>query len=550
MALQTKDFSVTAKSGHGKITYTYTIRVTEESIDPVQNCSQVTVQAILQQTYSGTAFSGYRTGVSCDIDGENIFSDYCRRTIAGRQEHIFYTWTGQLPHSADGTRTITLSGRLWQTTPADYTPPTMEIPEGVMTLTPIVRASQVGASDALIGGRTTVVITPADPAFTHTLAFRFWEETGYITQNGDISPEPVLLSGHTVSFLIPERFYQQIQDQAWDNCSLVCATYDGETLIGTHETTFRISTEEDRCRPLVQVRMEDVNPDTLALTADSQVLIRHMSCLRVHVQAEGAFGAWIIRKSVNGQLLTDPYVDIPQVQNPEISVTALDSRRYSTTLQQSLPVIPYVKLTNNAAVSRAEPGTGQAVITFAGNCYRGSFGAVDNSLVLRWRICPENGEFGPWQTQQAQIREDHTYSAQVILQDLDYTLPHRLQTQAVDALDTAQTELTILPGIPVFHWEKDKFFFHVPVQCDESIAGAYIRTWQALGQTQLTLTMEPEQTVFLFGGKHCGILSGDGSWWGSDLVTAGREAQQTHLFFPEGSSGTFLLISAQPFCIE
>jgi len=53
MALQTKDFSVSGKSGSGRITYTYTLRVTEESVDAVKNSSRVTIQAILQQTYSG-----------------------------------------------------------------------------------------------------------------------------------------------------------------------------------------------------------------------------------------------------------------------------------------------------------------------------------------------------------------------------------------------------------------------------------------------------------------------------------------------------------------
>ena len=127
MALQTKDFSVTAKSGHGKITYTYILRLTQHAVDPVKNCSQVTVEAILKQTYSGTAFSGYRTGVSCTVDGETLFSDYCRRTIAGREEHVFYTWEGEIPHRHDGSRVLNLGGKLWQTKKAEYTPPTMVI---------------------------------------------------------------------------------------------------------------------------------------------------------------------------------------------------------------------------------------------------------------------------------------------------------------------------------------------------------------------------------------------------------------------------------------
>ena len=127
MALMSKDLSLTAKSEHGKITYTYILRLTQHAVDPVKNCSQVTVEAILKQTYSGTAFSGYRTGVSCTVDGETLFSDYCRRTIAGKEEHVFYTWEGELPHREDGSRVLSLGGKLWQTKKAEYTPPTMVI---------------------------------------------------------------------------------------------------------------------------------------------------------------------------------------------------------------------------------------------------------------------------------------------------------------------------------------------------------------------------------------------------------------------------------------
>ena len=56
MALQTKDFSVTKKSAGGGITYTYIIRVTENSTNKANNTSNLTVKAILKQSYSGTAF--------------------------------------------------------------------------------------------------------------------------------------------------------------------------------------------------------------------------------------------------------------------------------------------------------------------------------------------------------------------------------------------------------------------------------------------------------------------------------------------------------------
>ena len=552
MALQVKDFSVTAKSGHGKITYTYIIRVTEHSIDPVKNCSRVTVEAILKQTFSGTAFSGYRTGVSCDVNGRNLFSDYCRRTIAGKAEHVFYTWNGEMPHDNDGTLTLQLSGKLWQTKPADYTPPTMQIPQEQMELTPIMRASQVGAADACIGSRTTVVITPSDLAFAHTLSYTFGQESGYISQYGGIVSEPVLLTGTTVSFELPERFYTQIPDQPSALCKLVCTTYDSAACIGTSETTFRVSIDPVRCWPAVQFTAEDINPKTLALTADPQMLIRHMSRLKITLKAQGAYGAWITQKTVNTKPLEGEELEIDQVQSGEVKTRVTDSRGNTLRMERFLPMIPYIKLTNHAAVSRTSPTGDQAVLTFSGCCYRGSLGKVNNTLRLRYRLCPEGGVFGQWQELEALADYDHTYRLETTVTGLDYTKTYTLQTQAVDALDEAECSLSILPGIPVYHWNKERFFFHVPVEFDGSVSGAYIRSYPLSGQDRIRLTVTPGQTVFLFGADAavCGAAGSSGQWWGSPNVTAEVTDDSLTLLLPQGCGGDLLLISPQPIYIE
>ena len=88
MALQTKDFSVTGKSSGGGITYTYILRVTENSVNAAANTSNVTVQAILKQSYSGTAFTTWYTGVSCTLCGSQIFSDYKQRSLSGTAERF------------------------------------------------------------------------------------------------------------------------------------------------------------------------------------------------------------------------------------------------------------------------------------------------------------------------------------------------------------------------------------------------------------------------------------------------------------------------------
>jgi hypothetical protein len=551
MALLTQDLSLTAKSGHGKITYTYILRITQNSTDPVKNCSHVTVEAILKQTYSGTAFSGYRTGVSCTVDGETLFSDYCRRTIAGKQEHVFYVWEGELPHREDGSRILRIGGKLWQTKKAEYTPPTMLIPEAEVELASIDRASQVGAADGVIGGRTTVVITPAAQDHTHTLHFQFGAEQGYICQDGSISALPVQLQNNTISFLLPESLYYQIPNKPWDYCTLTCTTYSGETAIGQQQAQFRVSADSLRCWPKAKCTVEDVNPATLALTGRSDRIIRYMSSLRVTLEAEGTYGAGIARRTVNGISLTQPYLDILQADGDRVHAVVEDTRGYRVEFNESLGLIPYVKLTNNARVQRTAPTSGQALLTFAGNCFRGSFGQVSNSLRLRYRLCPEDGEFTPWQELDCPVKYDQTYETEVLLTDLDYTKTYTLQTVAMDALEEAECTLTVLPGVPAFHWKKDGFFFHVPVAFDESLSGAYIRK-HTLSGTLLELDMAEKQSVFLLGGNGlvCGCLGSTGAWWGSPNVTVQCLDGHVTVSLPQGCSGELLLISTCPICIK
>jgi len=549
MALQTKDFSVSGKSGSGRITYTYTLRVTEESVDAVKNSSRVTIQAILQQTYSGTAFSGYRTGVSCELDGQSVFSDYCRRSISGKQEHIYYTWEGELPHREDGTLTVTVTGRLWQTKEATYTPPTLEITDGAWTLTPISRASTVGVSDGFIGSRTTLVITPAAEGCSHTLGYTFGEESGYISREGTVSKTPERMTDTAVSFLIPESFYAQIPDAPWGECQILCTTYREETELGSREAVFRVTAREELCSPLVQCTARDVNPATLALTGDPGVLVRYMSTLGCTVDAQGVAGAQIIRRQIGNTLLTEDFLEIPRAESGQILATAQDSRGYTGQHSLELPMIPYVLLTANPQISRPGPTASCGILRLSGSCFYGSFGTAQNSLTVRYRACPEGGVFGEWTQLPTQIREDHTYSLELEVPELDYTKSYTLLVQVSDALDTVQEQLSLQPGIPVFHWKKDRFFFHVPVEFDSLVSGAYIRSYTVYGQ-QINLQLEPGQTVLLFGGGVCGAVNEAGTWWGSEGVTPLAEEGLLRLTFSQPIGGELLLLSGRPFTIE
>lgn len=134
MALQTKNFSKTGTGGG--ITYTYTVRVTENSVDTANNTSNVTVQCILKSNYSGACFSDYTTTVTAVINGSTKINSSKKRACSGTSEHVYATWTGNITHNADGTLPMTVSGKISQLQP-DYFPSSGISVSGSMTATPI-----------------------------------------------------------------------------------------------------------------------------------------------------------------------------------------------------------------------------------------------------------------------------------------------------------------------------------------------------------------------------------------------------------------------------
>ena len=462
MALQTKDFLVTAPSASGGITYTYILRVTEESVDIAGNSSHITIQAILKQTYSGTAFYSWSTGVSCTVNGQQLFSDYRQRELRGTGEHIYYTWTGDLAHEDDGGLTLSVTGKLWQASPESFSPPTMVIPVGQMELTKISRASVLGASDAAIGSKSTVVIYSNDGAFTHSLRWVFGEMESYLNADGTVSDQEVFFRAGSLFFPIPESFYSQIPDSPWGTCNLTLNTYNEGEYIGTYQDGFRVMAVKEYCAPVLEPEVADRNPVTLALTGNELVLIRYHSTAVCAATVLAQNSASISAVTVNGYSMTGTR-SFENVETGSFLFRAQDSRGFETTVQKTLALIPYVRLTCNPTASRIAPTTGEVALTLQGNCFCGSFGAAQNDLTCRYRIKPAGGTYGPWQTIDIDPPQGGVYQTQLTLTDVDYTKVSTIQTEVKDALETVVAEVAVQPGIPVFDWGKDYFRFHVPV---------------------------------------------------------------------------------------
>ena len=99
-------------------------------------------------------------------------------------------------------------------------------------LTTIPRISAVKAADGVIGEAVGITVDRSSSLFTHTLRYRFGEATGVIAEN---------TSATELLWTPPMELCSGIPDRASAACSIICETYNGESIIGSRETTITLT---------------------------------------------------------------------------------------------------------------------------------------------------------------------------------------------------------------------------------------------------------------------------------------------------------------------
>lgn len=476
MTLQQKDFTGNYTSGTG-VKYTYTLRVEENSVDNEKNISSITVKAILSDSY-GITFTDWGTGVSCTLNGKEIFNDYKQRNYKGPGENVFYSWTGDIAHASDGTLKLKVGGQLWQDKPANWSPKKIEIRESdsnSMMLTPIARESTAGAADAYIGSYTTISVKRNSSSYTHEIKVQFGSIIGYIQNDWSLGDSSVKLTDTSISFNIPESFYDQIPNASSGECKLTVTTYNGDTQVGdATESTFKCLADPEKCSPSIKGNVVDVNRDTKSVTGDAEKLVRFMSTARCTPDANAKYGSSIVETKVNGMAVTGDSLDIPNVENNTFVFSVTDSRGFTATATVTSAMIPYVKLTCEASCKRVSPTSDKAVLNVSGDWFDGNFGKLDNYITVYYTVSGPSG----YDIDSQEIFEGTgKYNVSIDLDGLNYQEEYDVGVLVQDIVDGIGIgkSFTVHKGIPVFDWGEDSFRFNVPVYIGEKTLEQYIK---------------------------------------------------------------------------
>lgn len=255
-------------------------------------------------------------------------------------------------------------------------------------------ASKVACASFNIGSSTVITITRDKSSYTHTITYKFGNATGTIatkTSNTSIAWNPDKAT-----------LYAQMTNLTRRSGTVTCQTYDGNTLIGTTTATFYASAVKEDCIPTVTATIVDTNATTIALTGSSAKLIRYMSKPKVTMTATPKYSATIVSRQIYNPVgltaTTSPYT-FDTVYSDEFRVRATDSRGYSKETTYNVGFVEYdPAFFNSVYLKRTESTSTTATLTLKGYCFKGSFGAVSNTLTVKYRYKTGEGSYSSYVT--------------------------------------------------------------------------------------------------------------------------------------------------------
>lgn len=320
----------------------------------------------------------------------------------------------------------------------------------------IPRASSVTATDANIGSVSSINISRASANFTHTLFYSIDNGTNWIEFATGVET--------SYGWTIPTDFYNSIPDSKSLTCKIKCQTYNGETLIGEKETSFKVTVDEETNKPDVSATIKDINTVSTTLTGDTSKIVKYVSNVQVSISATAKNGASIVSKSVtcgDGKSLTENGT-IEAVESATFTAKATDSRGISNSVViNGLTLIEYIKLTLNANFYRVQPTTGEIALTFKGNYFNNSFGKTSNTLSLKYRYKVNGTDSWSSYANLTPMISENTYSngenAISLGSNFDYQLAYDFEIVATDKIGSYTFKQTVTKGIPNFDWGKDDF---------------------------------------------------------------------------------------------
>lgn len=436
------------------------LTITQNSQNVANNTSNITVKVIASWTYSSNNRTSPAPSGWVKIDGTQYnFSNTFNDSVTSTGSKTLYTKTVNIGHNADGSKTVSCNASF-----------ATGVSSGTITasaskaLTKIPRAASLTAAPNF-NDEANPTISYSNPAGNAVDKLEACISlTGAVD---DIAYRSISKTGSSYTFNLTTAERNLLRNATSKNSRSVSffvrTTIGGETYLSYTGRTFSIINGNPTLYPTV----EDINPITIALTGSVNRLVKYYSNAKVISGAAAVKGATISsQKIVNGSNSIPGNGTFIAVENATFTFNVTDSRGNSSSHTLSKPFVNYVKLTCNIGTG-TPTADGNFNFKVTGNCFNGSFGAVDNTLTVYYRYKVSGGEYGSWLAMTT-TKSNNTYTATADISGLDYQTSYIFQAYAVDKLATVYTAEKQIKSLPIFDWDADSFAFHVPLFLDNT----------------------------------------------------------------------------------
>lgn len=272
--------------------YNLCLDVITNSQNVANNTSNVTVNIRLVSLGSSYTIKATSTrNGSVTINGTK-YSFTFTSALTGNENKTLYTTTVDIPHNADGTKTLSVSAScdLGVTLTNVYYGNTTV--SGSTTLTTIPRSTPVTISGSgTFGSSKWIGHYRTSTAFTVTLRYVCGSSSGTIVSKS---------ATNETYWTPPKSLQSEIPKSTSTTITIYCDTYNGSTLIGTSSTSFTCNIASD-CVPTISGGVFS------CVETGEQTYYQTVNRMRAEIYCSGAYGSTITKyvMTVDGQSITN-----------------------------------------------------------------------------------------------------------------------------------------------------------------------------------------------------------------------------------------------------
>lgn len=326
---------------------------------------------------------------------------------------------------------------------------------------PSIKTFPNNTPDFNLGETITIHMNAVNASFRHTVYFLYGDKTYKIAEN----------VGANCQFntnLVAEDIYKITTSKKAYSGQIKVDTFLNGNLTGSKACHYNAHLV-DVDPAFTDFTYFDSNGTTKAITGNDQVFIQGQSRLSVKIAKEkkaeakkyatmtkylaSAFGISITK---NYSATSDVQIDIGAVNastNQVVSVSAIDSREFSTAKTKNITVIPYSRPIINVSAARKGNFENETIAKISGNIASLKIGNTEKNGVLSLKCRSKSNmdsEFGPAQNIPFTLGSDMTLRVPDFHIALDNTLRHTLEFEIIDKLSSVKVYTEIDVGIPIF----------------------------------------------------------------------------------------------------